>query len=152
MKTRKPSKQRKKLYQAPLHKRGKHLSVSLSSDLKSRFKTNAVTVRRGDTIRILRGDRKGFEGKITRADLKNYRIFVEGVTRDKADGTTALVPIHPSKVMITSLNLDDKWRRKTLERKAAAVEVESPEGKLEEKVEKVEEAKELTEAKGSGGA
>ena len=35
------------------------------------------------------------------------------------DGTTIPVPIHPSKVMITRLNLDDKWRKKALDRKAA---------------------------------
>jgi len=117
--------------------------------LKSRFKTNAVTVRRGDTVRILRGDRKGFEGKVTRVDRKDYRIFVEGITRDKADGTTTLIPIHPSKVIITSLNTDDKWRRKTLERKGGAVGAELPQGKPEEKVEKMEE---LAEAKEAGGA
>jgi len=144
MKTQKPSKQRKRLHQSPLHRRGKHLSASLSSDLKSQFKTNAVTVRRGDTVRILRGDRKGLEGKITRVNTKNYRIFIEGITRDKADGTTTLIPIHPSKVMVTSLNLDDKWRRKILERKGAPVEVERPE-------EKTEEAEKLAEEKEVGG-
>jgi len=153
MKTKKPGKQRKNLYQAPLHKRGSHLSAPLSSELKSRFKTNAFTTRRGDTIRILRGDRKGFEGKVTRVDRKNYRIFVEGITRDKADGTTTLIPIHPSKVMITSLNLDDKWRRKALERKGPIVEAELPELKLgakEEKAEKLVEAEGPDEGKEAG--
>ena len=65
----------------------------------------------------MRGDREGLEGKVTRVDRKNYRIFIEGVTREKVDGTTIPVPIHPSKVMIVNLNLDDKWRRETLKRK-----------------------------------
>ena len=43
-----------------------------------------------------------------------YRLFVEGITREKVDGTAVPIPIHPSKVMITSLNLDDKWRRESL--------------------------------------
>jgi ribosomal protein L24 len=68
----------------------------------------------------MRGDRKGFEGKIARIDRKKYRIYVEGLTREKVDGTTIFVPMHPSKVMITRLNLDDKWRKKILERKKAA--------------------------------
>jgi len=82
----------------------------------------------------MRGDRKGLEGKVTRVDRKEYRIFVEGVTREKVDGTTTFVPIHPSKVMITSLNLDDKWRRESL--KIAVTEAEKPEEKLVEEKKK----------------
>jgi len=70
----------------------------------------------------MRGDYKGFEGKVTRVDRGEYRIFVEGVTREKVDGSTALIPIHPSKVMITRLNLDDKWRREILKRKGGVAE------------------------------
>lgn len=149
MKTKKPGKQRRKLYQAPLHKRGKHLSAPLSSELKSRFKTSAVPIRRGDTVRILRGDRRGFEGRITRVDRKNYRVFIEGISRDRADGTTTLIPIHASKVIVTSLNLDDRRRRNNLERKAATVEAELPEERLEEKVEEVEETTEAKEGRGT---
>ena len=74
-------------------------------------------VRSGDTVRVMRGDHKGSEGKVTRIDKKKYRIYVEGLTREKVDGTQIFVPIHPSKVMVTQLNLDDKWRKKILERK-----------------------------------
>lgn len=74
----------------------------------------------------MRGDHRGLEGKVTRVDRKKYRIFIEGVTREKVDGSTTLVPIHPSKVMIIRLNLDDKWRKKALKRKGAAKEL--PEG------------------------
>jgi len=136
VKTIKPGKQRKKLYQAPSHKRYRLFSAPLSPDLKSSHNTNSVPVRTGDTIRVMRGDYKGFEGKVTTVDRKEYRIFVEGVTREKVDGSTALVPIHPSKVMITRLNLDDKWRREILKRKGGVTE----EAKLVEK-EVVEEAK-----------
>ena len=127
MKTTKPGKQRKRLYQAPLHERYKHFSSPLSSELRASHKTRSVPVRRGDTVRIMRGDSKGVEGKIIRVDRKNYRIFVEGVTREKVDGTTIPAPTHPSKVMITRLNLDDKWRKAALKRKGAEKEVEVPE-------------------------
>jgi len=89
-------------------------------------------VRTIDTVKITRGDRKGFEGKVSRVDRKKYRIFVEGVTREKVDGTTTLIPIHPSKVMITRLNLDDKWRRKMLERKGAIEKAKMPKEKIVE--------------------
>ena len=82
--------------------------------------SETLPVRSGDSVRIMRGDRKGFEGKIARIDRKKYRIYIEGLTREKVDGTTIFVPMHPSKVMITRLNLDDKWRKKILERKKVA--------------------------------
>jgi len=150
-KTKKPSKQRKMLYQAPHHKRAKYMAAPLSEELKARYKTNAVTVRKGDTVRIMRGDRKGFEGKVMRVDRKNYRVFVEGITRDKADGTTIMVPIHPSKVMITSLNLDDRWRRKILERKGVTVEAKTQENIPKEKVEEVKAVEQPAEIEAAGG-
>lgn len=103
-------------------------SAPLSSKLKESHNKNSVPVRSGDTVTIMRGDRRGSEGKVQRIDRKNYRIFVEGVDREKVDGTKILIPIHPSKVMITRLNLDDKWRKKTMERKSLtqAIEEEEP--------------------------
>lgn len=138
MKTTKPGKQRKRLYQAPLNERYKRFSAPLSSKLKESHGTNSVPVRNGDTVMIMRGDRKGSEGKVTQINRKNYRIFVEGATREKVDGTTTLIPIHPSKVMITRLNLDDKWRKKILERKgvtekAEIAEEEPPKKKAKKK-------------------
>ena len=126
MKTTQPRKQRKRLYQAPAHIRYKHFSAPLSPSLKTSHNVSSLPVRSGDTVRIMRGDRKGLEGKVTRVDRKNYRIFIEGVTREKVDGTTAFVPIHPSKVLITSLNLDDKWRRESLKAGVAVTEAEKP--------------------------
>src|SRR5512136_104081 len=90
----KSSKQRKMLYQAPDHKRYKLMSSTLSQELKSNHGTNAMPVRSGDTVRIMRGDHKGFEGKITRVDRSKFRIYVEGLTREKVDGTAIFVPVH----------------------------------------------------------
>jgi len=116
---RKPTKQRKMLFQAPDHIRHKHFAAPLSPELRASRGVRALPVRSGDAVRIMRGDHKGFEGKVTRIDRKKYRIYVEGLTREKVDGTTILVPVHPSKVMITNLNLEDKWRKQILERKKA---------------------------------
>jgi large subunit ribosomal protein L24 len=118
VKTIQPRKQRKRLFQAPLHVRYKQFSAPLSPELKASHNTRSVPVRVGDTVKIMRGDRKGFEGKVTRVDRQKYRVFVEGITREKVDGSTMLIPMHPSKVMITHLNLDDKWRKEALKRKA----------------------------------
>jgi len=133
LKTTQPRKQRKMLYQGPAHLRHKTLSAPLSPSLKASHKVNSVPIRSGDTVRVMRGDRKGTEGKVTRIDQKKYRIFIEGITREKVDGTTTLIPIHPSKLMITSLNLDDKWRRKSLKVEAVAEEAEKPEAPKKER-------------------
>jgi len=141
----KPTKQRRMLYQAPDHIRHRLFAAPLSSELKASQGVKALPVRSGDTVRIMRGDHKGFEGKITDVDRKKYRIYVEGLTREKVDGTTIFVPIHPSKVVITKLNLDDKWRKEVLERKkevgkkAEEVVKKPPEEVVKAKEEAIEE-------------
>jgi large subunit ribosomal protein L24 len=134
----KPTKQRKRLYQASANERYRRFSAPLSSKLKESHGTSSVPVKKGDTVMIMRGDRKNTEGKVTQVDRKKYRIFVEGANREKVDGTSIPVPIHPSKVMITRLNLDDKWRKKVLERKGA------PEAEVVTEKPKKKEAKKKT--------
>ena len=132
-----PGKQRKKLFNAPAHIRHKLMSAPLSSELSASKGGKALPVRRGDTIRIKRGDNKGFEGKVSRVDLKAYRIYIEGLTREKVDGTNIFLPIHPSKVEIRNLNLDDKWRKAVLGRKATLEKKEKPKNVPAKKAEKL---------------
>lgn len=117
--SRKARKQRRRLHQAPLHRRGKLLQAHLSSryleDPKVRY-PRSLPVREGDTVRVLRGDQKGHEGKVTEVDRRGLRVFVDGVTVAKADGTEVKRPVHPSNLLITKLNLDDPRRRRLIER------------------------------------
>jgi len=122
MKTVQPRKQHKMLFEAPLNIRYRHFSAPLSDSLKASHHIGSVQVRTGDTVRIMRGDRKGAEGKVTKVDRRRYRLFIEGVTQEKVDGSTVQAPVHPSKVTVTGLNLDDKWRRKSLKVEAAKEE------------------------------
>jgi len=138
MKTTSPRKQRKQLYQAPLHKRYKMFSAPLSPELKKSRGTNSLPVRKGDTVRIMRGERKRSEGKVAEVDRKKYRISIEGITREKVDGTAMPILVHPSKVMITNLNLDDKWRREIIKRKSVSEKAKPPEEEKFEKEEKKE--------------
>jgi large subunit ribosomal protein L24 len=145
----KPSKQRKRVFDAPDHIRYKFFAAHLSPELRAAQKVKTLSVRSGDTVRVMRGDHKGFEGKVTSIDRRNYRIYVEGLTREKVDGTTVFVPVHPSKVMITNLNLDDKWRKKIVERRREArKKLEEVEVTIKEKPpEEVAEIKEVIEEK-----
>ncbi len=121
-KSHKPSKQRKYLYNAPIHHRGKIMSAPLSEELKSKYGINSIPIRRGDRVRVMRGDYRGTEGEVISVDRKRYRIAVKGIVRRKADGTEVPVPIHPSKVVITKLYLKDEARKRLLERKGVRAE------------------------------
>ncbi|MEM0026852.1 MAG: 50S ribosomal protein L24 [Ignisphaera sp.] len=117
LKTVQPRKQRKRLFNLPLHLRWRLLTASLSEDLRRELGIKRLYVRNGDVVRIIRGDWKGHEGKVVNVDLKRSRIYVEGVTIKKADGTDVYYPIHPSKVVIVKLGEVDEIRRKIIERR-----------------------------------
>ncbi len=146
--TKNPRKQRKMIFNAPAHKRHKLMAAPLSPELLAQRGIKALPVRKGDTVRITRGDHKGFEGKISRIDLKHYRVFLEGLTREKVDGTTVFVALHPSKIMIKTLNLDDKARKAVLERKKPIIKKKGQKAKKEEVAPQKKEAEaENVEAK-----
>lgn len=148
MKITKPRTQRRRMYQAPAHMRHRFFSAPLSPDLKKKHYANAIPVKTGDTVRVMRGDRKGFEGKIIRVSRKKNRIFVEGVTRAKVDGTSVPIPIHPSKVMVVTLDLDDKWRRESLKRKAPPETMQPPPPITEEGIDPKKKAEKVKKARG----
>ncbi|MGC9148654.1 MAG: 50S ribosomal protein L24 [Sulfolobales archaeon] len=116
--TKQPRKIRKRLFNASLHLRWRFLTARVSEDIEKEYGVKRLPVRRGDTVRILRGDWRGHEGKVVEVNLKRSRIYVEGVTIKKADGTPVYYPIHPSKVMIIKLGEVDEVRRKIIERKS----------------------------------
>ena len=117
----KPSKQRKAFFQAPKHIRRKVLSSRLSKELIQKHGVKRLPLRTGDSVRILRGDFAGLEGKVERVKYSTRRIYVEGMTREKAAGVSSKLPVHASKVIITNLNLSDKWRSGLLAEKAKLV-------------------------------
>lgn len=150
--SRQPRKQRLALIEAPLHVRQKLMSAPLSPELREKYGVRNLPVRKGDKVRIMRGGFKGHEGTVVKVDLKRLRIYVEGVTIKRQDGTPRYVPIHPSKVMIVALDLRDKWRRAIIERRSGRkVEVEEKAGGEEKVEEKVgEEKREVGEGKEGG--
>jgi large subunit ribosomal protein L24 len=133
MKVKNPGKQRKRLFNAPAHICHKLMAAPLTKELAEKQGVKTLPVRKGDTVQIQRGDNKGFEGKVSRVDLKSYRIYIEGLTREKVDGTNIFLPVHPSKVMIKNLSLDDKkrkaiiGRKKPLEKETAPKPTKKPE-------------------------
>jgi large subunit ribosomal protein L24 len=116
MNSKQPRKQRKERFSAPLHLRQKFMHSMLSPTLRAEFKKRNAQVRKGDTVKVLRGDHAGTEGDVESVDLKRCIIKVAGVSNFRADGTEVPRPIHPSNVMITKLNLEDAEREKIFAR------------------------------------
>ena len=102
------------------------LSANLSPELAKAYGIKSIPIRKGDTVVAMRGNFRDVEGKITKIDAKNTSINIEGVVREKNDGTTIFLPIHPSKVRVIRLNLDDKRRKDILERKASKHTTDKP--------------------------
>jgi len=115
--SKKPRKQRKYRANAPLHIRRKMLSAMLDKKLKKEFNKNALPVRKGDEVFIMRGEFKGKTGKILRVDTKKLKVYIDGIKRKKANGQEVEVPIDPSNLKIINLNMEDRMRRKFIERK-----------------------------------
>jgi len=113
----KPSTVRKQQRNAPTHIRRKYLSAPLSPSLKTQYGTRTLTVVENDTVSITKGDRKLAEGKVLRVDTNDGKLYIEGITRTRLDGSTVQIPVRAENVMLTKLNLDDDRRKAILERK-----------------------------------
>ena len=112
--SKKPSKQRKYVRNAPRHVRRVIFRSMLSRDLQKDLGIGTLPPRKGDTVRILRGDHAGKEGVIERVDRKHGRVYVQGVTRKRADGGEVFIPLHHSIIMLVRLVDDDRRvKRKT---------------------------------------
>jgi len=116
MRTTKSGKQRKMFFNAPLHKKRKWIAAHLEESLLLKYDRRSLPVVKGDTVRVMRGSFRGHEDKVARVNVKKGYLEIEGITMSKADGNKIAKPIHPSNVMITKLNLTDRWRRLKLEK------------------------------------
>jgi large subunit ribosomal protein L24 len=112
MKSKRPSKQRKAIHQAPLHRRHKLLSAHLSKELKKQMNRRSLPVRKGDEVKVMRGKFKGTVGKVSRVDMKRLRVYMENIKRKKVSGEEVSVPVKPSKLLIVNAVMEDAKRRK----------------------------------------
>jgi len=115
--SKRPNKQRKYRFNAPLHIQQNFLGVHLSPELRKKYGRRSFTVRKGDKIKILRGQYKKKTGKVNKVLIKSQKIYVDGIDHVKKDGNTVFVPMHPTNLMIMELELTDKKRKARLEKK-----------------------------------
>jgi large subunit ribosomal protein L24 len=90
---------------------------NLSDDLRKQYKKRNANVVKGDTVKIMRGEYKGVEGKVEKINTEKGKLSIEGVQREKIKGGNVKVLIHSSNVIISSLNMDDNFRKNKMENK-----------------------------------
>ena len=124
-----------KLIHIPKHQRDKMVGAVLEDSLRRQYGRKNIRVIRGDSIRVMRGEYKGVEGKVEKVNTKHATLHIEGIQREKIRGGQIKVPIHSSNVMVISLNLDDDYRSSKLQGAAK----EEPAASSEKKEEKGED-------------
>ena len=114
----------------------KQICAPLSKQLRKNYTRRSIRIMTDDTVKVIRGEYKGITGKVTKISTESNSVAIEGNKKEKLKGEKIDVYIHSTNVIITSLNTDDKWRLKILEKK--------PKSKIKSMK---EEAKKKTEVK-----
>ena len=120
-------KSRKEHFSAHSTARRKIMSAALSKELQKKYNVRSLPIRKDDEVQIVRGTFKQRDGKVTTVYRRKYVIHVERISREKNNGATVMLGIHPSKVIITKLHLDPD-RKQLLERKNRAAATEKAKG------------------------
>lgn len=124
-----PRKQRLARYTAPYHRRHREMSAPVDKGLREKqlargfMYPRSMPVRKGDRVLIVRGEGRAKSAtKVAKVDRKARKIYVEGFTYFKSDGTELQRPIDPSNLVIINPDWSDIYRRKLLTRVNESVE------------------------------
>ncbi len=140
----KPTKIRNyQIYQAPYAVKSNQVSSPLSEELRKKYRKRSIRVVVDDSVRIIRGEYKGIDGKVTKVSIMKNSVAIEGIKREKLKGEKTDVYIPASNVVVTGLNTNDHWRKTKLEgnKPKSTPKEAKPEKPKEAKPEKPKEAK-----------
>ncbi len=115
-----PRKQRNLISQSPIHAHKNMLKCRLDEFLREEYSMRSLVPKKGDLVRIMRGQFRETEGKIVRVDYTKVRVYVDSATTTKSDGKETQIPIHPSNLLLVKLELNDE-RKQILERKTVQI-------------------------------
>ncbi len=134
------------------------INVHLSKELYEKYGIKKFPVRKGDVVRIVRGDAgkddknnvKGKEGKVLQVLRSEGKLIIENVNISKADGKMKPRKIDASNTIIVKFDLDDKIRKDKLAQLAklknkVVEELEEETSEKEESEEKNNESQEHDE-------
>ncbi len=115
-------KNRQRHFTAPSHIRRKVMSAPLSKELRKKYNVRSIPIRKDDEVQVFaaqsskprypavlyshsassqvtRGHYKGQQtGKVLQCYRRKYVVHVERIQREKANGATVHVGLHPSNV------------------------------------------------------
>ena len=119
----KPTKMRnRQIYYATMKTASSQMSSLLSKDLRKKYNKRSVRVVEGDSVKVIRGEFIGVDGKVSKVSTGDNGLTIEGVKKEKLKGEKYDVFIHTTNVEVTALNTNDKWRINKLEGKNARME------------------------------
>ncbi|CAI2383308.1 unnamed protein product [Moneuplotes crassus] len=110
-------KNRKRHFTAPSHIRRKIMSCPLSKELREQHGIRSMPVRRGDTIKVVRGYYKTKAGRVKHVSRQRWSIWAKSVSHEIYNGKTVGIALHPSNCVITKLNTKRKDRQEIIDRK-----------------------------------
>ncbi|GBL51308.1 60S ribosomal protein L26A [Candidozyma auris] len=97
------------------------MSAPLSKELREKYKIRSLPIRKEDEVTVVRGSKKGSEGKVSTVYRLKFAIQLEKLTKEKSSGATIPINIHPSKVVINKLYLNDA-RKALIEKRGGKLE------------------------------
>jgi large subunit ribosomal protein L24 len=109
------------------------------------YKKRTARIVKGDSVKVMRGEYKGVEGKVERINTELGTLNIEGVQREKIRGGQVKVPIHASKVMLINLRLDDKYRASKVQGENPKIVLAKKKGERKEEPAAKETKKEASE-------
>jgi len=96
----------------------KQICAPISKELRKKYSRRSIRIMPDDIVKVVRGEYKGLTGKVTKISMQSSGVAIEGNKKEKLKGEKVDVYIHSTNTIITSLNTDDKWRLKILEKKS----------------------------------
>ncbi len=115
-----PRKQRNLIKKSPLHAHKNMLKCRLDEFLREEYAMRSLVPKKGDLVRVMRGQFRDTEGKIASVNYSKVRLYIDSATTTKSDGKEIQIPVHPSNALLVKLELDDA-RKKILERKTVKI-------------------------------
>jgi len=151
-KSSKPKKQRKHHYEKSLHRKQASLAGHLDKKLREQLKTRSLALKKGDTVKVMKGKNKGKSGKVTEVNYKKGTVYVEKIIRKKANGEEIPLPVQASNLLVTDIDKSDgkRFKGKSIKvekKEETGKEKKSEEKKQEEKEKKRDEEKKQEEKK-----
>jgi large subunit ribosomal protein L24 len=140
--------ERKLYHTEALHRRKNRMHAHLSKELRTKLKSKkrSISIRSGDTTKVMRGPHKGKEAKVIDVNVVRRKVFLEGIVVRNARGREVPIPLEASNLLLVALEStperrelfsEEAFRKREAPKKekAEAKEEAKPDGHKEHKAE-----------------